>query len=177
MGGNTTDLLLQAGEAQGDGDYIQALRCAGEFARIAPAEDYARVKLAVILSQMAEEQGRILKDWNLVERAYAACGQVARMLLNRGQLLWAVTAARAALDIAPNDEEIMRVLTDDSGPAYREIAAELGISEAAVKKAVSRMRARFCELLRAEMRETLKDPAAVEEEIRYLVTALAPGQL
>ena len=51
---------------------------------------------------------------------------------------------------------------------YAEIGRRLGTTEAAVKMAVQRLRARYRELLRAEIAETVADPAEVEAEIRYL---------
>jgi RNA polymerase sigma-70 factor (ECF subfamily) len=58
---------------------------------------------------------------------------------------------------------------------YRRIAAELKMSESAVKVAVHRLRARFGEALRAEIAETLDDADKVDEEIRYLLSILEPG--
>jgi RNA polymerase sigma factor (sigma-70 family) len=51
---------------------------------------------------------------------------------------------------------------------YAELAGQLGTTEAAVKMAVQRLRARYRELLRAEIAQTVAQPAEVEEEIRYL---------
>jgi RNA polymerase sigma-70 factor (ECF subfamily) len=53
------------------------------------------------------------------------------------------------------------------------IAAELGMTEGAVKMAASRLRRRYGEILREEIARTLADPADVEEEIRNLFAALA----
>jgi RNA polymerase sigma-70 factor (ECF subfamily) len=53
------------------------------------------------------------------------------------------------------------------------IAAELGMTEGAVKMATSRLRRRYGELLREEIAGTLSDPADVEEEVRDLFAALA----
>jgi len=58
---------------------------------------------------------------------------------------------------------------------YRQIAAELKMSEPAVKVAVHRLRARFGEALRAEIAETVDDPSEVENEIRYLISVIRPG--
>jgi RNA polymerase sigma-70 factor (ECF subfamily) len=55
---------------------------------------------------------------------------------------------------------------------YKEAAEKLGMSEAAVKTAVHRLRKRFGELLRAEVRNTVVDPAIVEEEIRHLISVI-----
>lgn len=55
---------------------------------------------------------------------------------------------------------------------YGEVAAELGMSEGAVKVAVHRLRKRFGELLRAEIAHTLREPGDVDSEIRLLFSAL-----
>jgi RNA polymerase sigma factor (sigma-70 family) len=54
------------------------------------------------------------------------------------------------------------------------VAAELGMTEGAVKMAASRLRRRYGELLREEIARTVADPADLEEEIRSLFAALAP---
>jgi hypothetical protein len=53
-------------------------------------------------------------------------------------------------------------------------AAELGLSEGAVKVAVHRLRKRYRELLREEIAHTVEDPGQVEDEIRALFAALGP---
>jgi len=55
------------------------------------------------------------------------------------------------------------------------IAAELGISEGALRVAVHRLRKRYREALRAEIAETVSEPELVEGEIRYLLAVLARG--
>jgi RNA polymerase sigma-70 factor (ECF subfamily) len=63
---------------------------------------------------------------------------------------------------------------DAGGPPHAQTAAELQLSEGAVKVAVHRLRKRYRELLRAEIAQTLDDPSEVEDEIRQLFAALAP---
>jgi RNA polymerase sigma-70 factor (ECF subfamily) len=53
------------------------------------------------------------------------------------------------------------------------IAAELGMTEGAVKAAASRLRRRYGKFLREEIARTVADLADVEEEIRALFAALA----
>jgi DNA-directed RNA polymerase specialized sigma24 family protein len=55
-------------------------------------------------------------------------------------------------------------------------AAQLGISEGAFKVSIHRLRKRYREMLRAEIAETVSDASQVEEEIRYLLRALARGE-
>ena len=65
-------------------------------------------------------------------------------------------------------------LTADKGTVpYAELGARLGLSEGAVKVAVHRLRARYREVLRAEIGNTVSSTADVEGEIRHLFAALA----
>jgi RNA polymerase sigma factor (sigma-70 family) len=57
--------------------------------------------------------------------------------------------------------------------SYAELAARLGTTAAALKMAVSRMRNRYGELLRAEIASTVPGPEAVEGELRALFAALS----
>lgn len=56
---------------------------------------------------------------------------------------------------------------------YATIAASLGISQGAARVAVHRLRKRFRELFREEISQTLAQGADLEDEVRYLATALA----
>jgi RNA polymerase sigma-70 factor (ECF subfamily) len=56
---------------------------------------------------------------------------------------------------------------------YAEIAARRGTSEGAVKVAVHRLRTRYRERLRAEIRETVAEDADVDDEIRHLLDVVA----
>ena len=60
---------------------------------------------------------------------------------------------------------------EESAWPYAEIAARLDLTEAAVKMAVHRLRARYREILQAEIAETVSSPEEVEEEIRHLFSA------
>ena len=55
---------------------------------------------------------------------------------------------------------------------YAEAAADLGVSEAAVRVAVHRLRGRFGAVLRDEISNTVNRPEEVDSEIRFLVEAL-----
>jgi RNA polymerase sigma-70 factor (ECF subfamily) len=64
-------------------------------------------------------------------------------------------------------------LTPAGVPASQaETAAQLGISEGALKVTIHRLRKRFRSLVRAEVAHTLHDPAGLEDEMRHLVAAL-----
>jgi len=57
-------------------------------------------------------------------------------------------------------------------PPRGETAGRLGLTEGAVKVAVHRLRQRYRELLRAEIAETVSDSSDIDDEMRYLLTAL-----
>ena len=61
-----------------------------------------------------------------------------------------------------------------AGPteSYEQVAKLLGNTVGAVKTSVYRMRCRYRELLRAEIGETVADPAEVDDEIKDLFTSL-----
>ena len=60
-----------------------------------------------------------------------------------------------------------------SAPPHAEVAAELGMSEGAVKVAVHRLRQRYRQLLRDEIARTVGDERDVDGEIGRLFAALA----
>jgi DNA-directed RNA polymerase specialized sigma24 family protein len=67
-------------------------------------------------------------------------------------------------------------LTDERDElSYANLSAELGMAETAVKKQLHNMRQRYRSLLRAEISQTVEDPADVDDEIRYLCASLATG--
>lgn len=55
---------------------------------------------------------------------------------------------------------------------YAKVAAELGMSEGAVKVAAHRLRQRFGEILRQEIAQTISSPDDIDAEIRDLFDAL-----
>ena len=63
---------------------------------------------------------------------------------------------------------------DESALPYAEIAARLNLTEAAVKMAVHRLRARYREILRAEIADTVSSPEEIDEEIRHLFSTFGP---
>jgi len=63
---------------------------------------------------------------------------------------------------------------DESASPYAEIAARLNLTEAAVKMAMHRLRARYREILRAEIADTVTSPEEIEDEIRHLFSAFGP---
>jgi RNA polymerase sigma factor (sigma-70 family) len=66
-------------------------------------------------------------------------------------------------------ERIQASLSQPRGAVpYAQIANQLGMTEAAVKMAVQRLRAHYRERLRAEIAHTVTEPSEVEDEIRHL---------
>jgi RNA polymerase sigma-70 factor (ECF subfamily) len=59
------------------------------------------------------------------------------------------------------------------GLSQAEAGRQLGLTEGAVKVAVHRLRKRFRELVKAEIGGTVARPLAVQEELHYLIEALA----
>ncbi|HVM47279.1 MAG TPA: sigma-70 family RNA polymerase sigma factor [Candidatus Acidoferrum sp.] len=66
------------------------------------------------------------------------------------------------------------LVREESALPYAEIAARLNLSEAAVKMAIHRLRARYREILRAQIAHTVSGPEEVEEEIRELFASFGP---
>jgi RNA polymerase sigma-70 factor (ECF subfamily) len=67
-----------------------------------------------------------------------------------------------------------RLTGGTGGTPHARAAAELGLSEGAVKVAVHRLRKRYRELVREEIAHTVEGPGQVEDEIRALFAALGP---
>jgi hypothetical protein len=61
---------------------------------------------------------------------------------------------------------------DDRNVPYRQLAAEIGKTEGAIKVAVHRLRQRCRELLRAEIAQTVAGPQEIEDELRDLFDAV-----
>jgi RNA polymerase sigma-70 factor (ECF subfamily) len=96
---------------------------------------------------------------------------------------WALTILERALDrlrnfcVAAGKEKqfdhLQVYLGGKSGaPTYREMAAELDMTEDAVKTAVHRLRHRYRRELRAEIALTVGEPDQIDDEIRDLFAAL-----
>ncbi len=70
-------------------------------------------------------------------------------------------------------EQLKITLTEPRGSVgYAELGRALDMSEGAVKVAVHRLRVRYRAVLRAEVADTLADPADVEDEVRQIFSAL-----
>jgi RNA polymerase sigma factor (sigma-70 family) len=69
-------------------------------------------------------------------------------------------------------EQLKQTLTEGRGStAYAELAASLGMSNAAVKMAVHRLRQRYREAIRSEIASTVADPSQIQDELREVLRA------
>ena len=74
-------------------------------------------------------------------------------------------------------ERLRGYLTDvEPTDAYRQAAADLGLSEGAVKTAVHRLRREYGTILRDEIAATLADPGELDDELRHLLAVVRPWQ-
>jgi len=71
--------------------------------------------------------------------------------------------------------ERLKVLEADrsEAPAYAVVAAELGLSESAIKSSVSRFRQRYQETVRQEVANTVGCAAEIDDEIRHLIAVIS----
>jgi RNA polymerase sigma-70 factor (ECF subfamily) len=70
-------------------------------------------------------------------------------------------------------EQVKGWLWGDKGSlGYPELARQLGLTEAALKAVVHRLRLRYRELLREELSRTVATPLEVQEELEGLMAAL-----
>ena len=69
----------------------------------------------------------------------------------------------------------VHLLGSERQASYRETAAELGMSESALRVAIHRLRQQFGELLREEIGQTVATRQEVDDEIRHLIRSLSRG--
>jgi len=75
---------------------------------------------------------------------------------------------------SPHFDTLRVFLTGNSpGTSYKELAARLGTTEAALKVAVHRLRRRFGVLLRKEIADTVAGPEEADDELHYLLSVLS----
>lgn len=96
---STMALHERADQAAGSGDFLGALKNAGEALRAAPLDPKARVKVAICLSMLGRGQA-----------AAEGLRVTAIALGRRGYMLSAIGACRDALGLAPGAEPIKEVL-------------------------------------------------------------------
>jgi RNA polymerase sigma-70 factor (ECF subfamily) len=70
-------------------------------------------------------------------------------------------------------DSLKQLLPDEPGaPSQAEIAAQLGMTENAVRQAFYRFRQRYQSLLREEIAHTVATPGDIEDELRHLIAVL-----
>jgi RNA polymerase sigma factor (sigma-70 family) len=74
-----------------------------------------------------------------------------------------------------NELAVFLTSSADPLPSYAELAARLGITESTLRSHVTRLRACYREVLRAEVRRTVDTEAAVDEELHALLHVLTGG--
>ena len=100
---------------------------------------------------------------------------------------WAATVAERALRRLGDECEShgrRRVFDALSGSltaeredvSYETLAHTLRVETPAIKRLLHQMRLRYRQLLREEVAETIENPADVDDELRYLCSALAAGR-
>jgi RNA polymerase sigma factor (sigma-70 family) len=96
---------------------------------------------------------------------------------------WALTVLEQVLDRLKNEyrtagnaalfDSLKQLLPDEPGsPSQAEIAAQLGMTENAVRQAFYRFRQRYQSLLREEIAHTVATPGDIEDELRHLIAVV-----
>jgi RNA polymerase sigma factor (sigma-70 family) len=89
------------------------------------------------------------------------------------QVLVRLRAEYEAAGKLPLFDRLKELLTRESGqPSQATIAAEMGMTENAVKQAFHRLRHRYRQLLQEEIAHTVAVPADVEDELRHFIAVL-----
>jgi RNA polymerase sigma factor (sigma-70 family) len=82
-------------------------------------------------------------------------------------------AEQAALGQADRFEVLREHLFDPGGrSAHAALAARMNLNEGGVRTALSRLRARFRDLIRAEVARLVDDPSEVDDELAHLLRVL-----
>jgi len=98
---------------------------------------------------------------------------------------WAMTVLDRAIDRLgkssreadnwPQFQKLKQYLTSANPQvSYGEAAEDLGMSEGAIRTAVHRLRKRYGQALKAEIAETVANPADTDEEVRHLLAIVRP---
>ncbi len=156
------------------------------------AEDITQGFFAQLLerrkfSALRKEKGR-LRSFLLGALKYFVTDEQRRAMAikrGKGQRLIPLEELRAdeRIDMEPSDpmtagnaalfDSLKQLLPDEPGsPSQAEIAAQLGMTENALRQAFYRFRQRYQSLLREEIANTVATPGDIEDELRHLITVL-----
>ncbi|HUE85435.1 MAG TPA: sigma-70 family RNA polymerase sigma factor [Vicinamibacterales bacterium] len=127
---------------------------------------------------------RLSLDFDEAERSYALDRRNDETPERVFDRKWAAIAIERALQRLRNESheagktaatDMLLPYLSDTGelPAYRAVAADLGLTEGAVKVAVHRLRQRFGAILRLEISETVLTPSEIDDEMRELIRAVS----
>ncbi len=123
------------------------------------------------LNELAESEATDveLKETMSADRLYERCWALGVLDQVLGRL---ESEYQAAGNAALFDRLKEFLVGEESRPLQAEIAAELGMTENAVKQAFHRFRQRYRMLLREEIAHTVLAPGDVEDELRHLISVL-----
>jgi RNA polymerase sigma factor (sigma-70 family) len=129
-------------------------------------------KVFVALDE-TDEHGRYLREPvdnlspdQVFERRWAQ--RIFQVALNRLQKEYQKSGRGAFFDLMKDFQP-----RETGAPSYVEVGERFGMSEAAVKSAMQRLRQRQREILREEIAHTVTKPEEIDEEIQYLSEVLA----
>jgi RNA polymerase sigma-70 factor (ECF subfamily) len=167
------DFLAQADQARGRFRSFLLAAC-GHF--LANERDRARAQ------KRGGGQRPLSLDWADAEGRYQVEPADAITPEKLFQRRWALTLleqvfARLKEDHAARGkgrvfDRLRGFLVGEQGGSYREAAADLGMTEGAVKVAVHRLRQQYRDLLREEIGRTVDSPEQIDEEVRELFAAV-----
>src|SRR5436190_12187928 len=97
---------------------------------------------------------------------------------------WAVTLLQLVLDelrrqlVAEGKEKFFdgvkgHLAGEQSELSYREVGAQLGMSDAALKVAIHRLRRRYGKLIHQHIAQTVASPAEVDDELKHLLASVS----
>jgi DNA-directed RNA polymerase specialized sigma24 family protein len=146
------------------GHYVENIRVAGKAQRRGGGQEHVPLNMDTAETHYQPEPADFRDPAKIYERR------------------WALTLIEGVLQRLKEDyqgkgktEFINALLPHLNGDAergdYSAAAVKLQMSEPAVRTAVSRLRGDFRDLLRSEVALTVEDPAEIDDEIRYLITA------
>jgi len=134
----------------------------------------------------AKRGGRLpmVLDFDTAERTYArsmGSDDTPDRIFDRNWAALCLDRALARLRAEHHDagngamaDALLPYLTDGAGlPSYRDIAAQLDVTEGSVKVSVHRLRRRFGAILRLQISDTVLSPEEADDEMRELIRVVA----
>jgi RNA polymerase sigma-70 factor (ECF subfamily) len=128
--------------------------------------DEGRAEQAESLFQTHSSSGNVLPEERLFERTWAET--VVETALDR---LAAAYKAEGKENLFESFQTFLAVGPDPL-PSYSDLATRLAATESTIRSHVTRLRARYREMLRAEVRRTVDTESEVDEELRELLRVL-----